>query len=299
MDSEILQFKGTEGTEGTEGTDVIEKALRAVSLVEAFLRKAAEDGGRPCVMTSFGKDSMVLLHVVGQACERTGVRMPDCVCFREPFDARKYRFAHRMAEFLGLRVYDWRPSATAMQQAGDEFEVQNYYRWGQHGAMTCPTGIVPPEEGQEFLCAVDDLLMKPLAPPIDGPWTHFLIGHKGSDADPIYGGDAGTRVEWRMVPGAGEFLFPLRDFTDDDIWDLSELEQIPQNGDRYQGREQNMDDLRANPDFFHACTRCLDRRPEAGRFVTCPKRGGATVENISSRVAWADQSKPSYMEDQD
>lgn len=279
-------------------TDSIrDKGRHSMALISAFTRQAAASGGRIAIATSFGKDSMVLLHLVAVHCLEEGIPMPDCVCFKEPFEASKYRWGQDMAERMGLTVYDWRPSATAMQQEGTEFEVQNYYRFGPRGIMTCPTGIVPPQAGRPFRCAMEDFLNKPKAPPLDVPWTHWIIGHKGTDSDPIYGGDAGTRVEWRIVPGVGEFLFPLRDWTDADIWAFSAAEGVPQNAMRYKDGKQDMDDLRWNPDFFHACTACLDRRPEAPRFVPCPRRAGAVIENISARVPWADQSKPTYMED--
>jgi hypothetical protein len=270
-------------------------ADKAVALACRFIGAAHRDGGRLAVMTSFGKDSMVLLDVMRRAAAHMRTPMPDCICFREPFEAGKYAWGQRMAEVFKLTVYDWRPSGTAMQQEGDEFEVQNYYRFGPHGIMTCPTGILPWNGEGDFRCALDDFLNKPLAPPVNGPWTHFMVGHKGSDADPIYGGDAGTRVDWRIVPAVGEFCFPLREWTDADVWAYTAEFDVPQNPDRYRDGAQQLDDLRANPDYFTACTACLDRRPGAPRFVECPKRG-AVIENVSGRVPWADQSKPSYME---
>lgn len=289
-----------------ENAHLAQRVAGAVDLAERALRACAAAGGRPAVLTSFGKDSMVLLHLARAAAARLGAPMPDCICLTEPMEAGKYAWGQRVAEKWDLRVYDWQPSLTAMQQEGDEFEVQNYYTFGRPGGtITCPTGIVPmpadcpPDQWRKYLCAFDDLYCKVLAPVdgIRGPWTHFLVGHRGDDADPIYGGDAGTRIDWRIVPGVGEFVFPLREWSEADIWDATELYGIPVNRARYKGRAQDMDDLGANPDYFHACTRCLDRRPEAPHFVECPRRGGARIENVAAKVRWADQTKPSYMRD--
>ena len=67
-------------------------------------------------------------------------------------------------------------------------------------------------------------------------------------------------------------VFPLRHWTDQDVWDYTELNRVPYDKRRYQNRAE-LDDKWLNPDYVHACTACIDPRedaqdralPEAGR----------------------------------
>jgi hypothetical protein len=130
---------------------------------------------------------------------------------------------------------------------------------------------------------------------LDAVW----IGHKGCDSDPILGGDAGTRIEGRIVPGQATMYFPLRDWTHNDIWDYIEKNDVPYDEDRYEkvdGRWGEKRDKSHNVDYVHACTRCVDRRVDAPKFVDCPKLK-MKIENVAHMVPWSDQQKLSYMTD--
>jgi len=249
----------------------------------------------PVVATSFGKDSMVLIHLLLSL----GIK-PPMVFFREPFMPKRYEFSNEVIKHFGLTVYDWRPFKTSMQQNGDEVEIQNYYAINMKCSvnMTCPTGIVPPVEGKDFLCGLRDLLLKPLGGGFDAPWDVCYIGHKISDSDPIYGGDAGCRTEFRVTPYGMDFSYPLQDWTHEDIWEYSEEHNVPQNMKRYfkkeDGTYDQLEDKTYNPDYFEACTKCLVRGGD--KYVVCPKTG-LRIENISDKVPWGDQNKPSYMVD--
>ncbi len=236
---------------------------------------------------------MVLLHLL-----RSEGLNPEVVFFREPWQPAKYEFQDRVIREWGIVAYSWHPKRSAMQQEGEEFEVQNWYRFNAT-QLTCPTGIAEPVEDLPWACALD-VLRRPkqrelTMAHVDALW----IGHKGCDSDPILGGDAGTRIEARVLPQEASLLFPLRDWSHDDIWQYIEEQGVPYDEARYEkvnGKWRERPDKRANADYVHACTRCLDRRPEAPKFVECPKLG-MTIENISGRVPWAEQEKLSYMED--
>jgi hypothetical protein len=165
--------------------------------------------------------------------------------------------------------------------------------------MTCPTGIVDPEKDLPWVCSLD-ILERPKqshlqASAFDCVW----IGHKGCDSDPILGGDAGTRIESRILPNTANMMFPLRDWSHDDIWEYIELNNIPYDSDRYEkvdGKWGEKKDKRHNMDYVHACTNCIDCRPTAPKFTHCP-RIDMIVENISSMVPWASQEKLNYMKD--
>ena len=245
------------------------------------------------VCWSGGKDSMALLHIM----RSMGINLP-LIFFREPWQPWKYEFHDKLIRDWKLLVYTWHPQESAFQQTNDEFEVQNLYQLNST-SLTCPTGIVEPAENAPWTCALD-ILKRPKQQALEmQPFQALWIGHKGCDSDPILGGDAGTRIEARFVPGQATMLFPLRDWTHDDVWEYLESHGVPYDDKRYEktadGWREKANKLH-NVDYVHACTRCLDRRENAAKFVPCPKLG-MTVENIAHLVPWAAQEKLTYMQD--
>lgn len=235
---------------------------------------------------------MVLLHLF----LTIGKKLP-IIFFREPWQPKKYKFQESVIAKFNLEVYTWHPYATAFQQNGDEFEVQNMYQINTT-TLTCPTGITPIVEGLPHICAID-ILNRPKQTGLMADWDMIWIGHKGCDSDPILGGDAGTRINARFGTGWSNLMFPLKDWTNEDIWSYIESNDVPWDRDRYEkvdGSYREKADRSCNVDYVHACTACIDRRPEAQRFVYCPKFKGF-VENASSRFPWYDQTPLSYMKD--
>lgn len=245
----------------------------------------------PFLLWSGGKDSMALLHMLFV---EHGTRCP-VVQFREPWQPWKYEFQHRMIEKYGLEVHTWGPTESAFQQTDDEFEVQNLY-YINNTPFTCPSGITPIEDGKPFVCSVD-MYHRPKQQGIHSNWDLAVVGHKACDSDPIYGGDAGTRVEMLNNGDMMSTVYPLRNWTHDDVFQYCEDNDIPIQQDRYEkvdGKWRERDNRDTNCDYVHACTRCVDRR--SGKFVNCPKYL-MRIENISDKVRWANQDIPKYMED--
>lgn len=243
---------------------------------------------------SGGKDSMVLLHLM----RSMGIQLP-VVFFREPWQPRKYEFHDRIIRGWELQVLSWHPSGVAYQQTGDEFELQNLYRLGPN-ELTCPAGIVPPAPGLSWACAIE-MGLRPTQERLD-VYPHFQaiwVGHKGSDQDVVLGGDAGTRVHAVNQADGVMSVFPLRDWTDADVWAYIEANDVPYDEARYEKHEgvwRERPDRGHNADYVHACTACIDRRLCAPKFVHCPKIG-AMIENAPERVSWIEPRKLSYMQD--
>lgn len=251
------------------------------------------NSGKPVIAWSGGKDSMALLDLVYN---KVGVKLP-VVFFREQWQPHKYAFQNRIIEEWGLEVYTWHPTYSMFQQTGDEFEVQNKYIF-DNTDMTCPTGITPIEEGQPWVCALD-IYDRPKNNGIIAGWDVMFVGHKHCDSDPIYGGDAGVRVDVRINPNQCNAYYPMKDWTHDDVFQYCEENNVPIQLDRYEkveGKWGEMDDRSNNCDYVHACTKCVDKRENAPKFVHCPKLN-CTIENVSARVLWADQSIPTFMKD--
>lgn len=237
----------------------------------------------------------MLLHLL-----RSEGLNPSVVFFREPWQPRKYAFHDWLIREWELQIISWHPTAVAFQQRGDEIELQNGYCINGIN-ITCPTPIGPPEDGLSWACAVD-MAQRPTQGPLDvrpAPQAVW-VGHKRCDSDSVLGGDAGTRIEARVQGDGTAILFPLRDWSHAEVWEYIERFDVPYDEARYEKHEgvwRERPEKRHNADHVHACTACIDRRPEAPRFVECPKLQ-MTIENCSSRLPWIEPTKLSYMEDQ-
>jgi len=249
--------------------------------------------GYPVLAWSGGKDSMALIYLMWEM----GLRMP-VMFFREQWQPWKYKFQDMIIRELGLEVYTWHPAMSKFQQTDDEFEVQNLYKFGLNevSQVTCPTGITPMEDGKPWACGID-IYSRPKNEMLKVNWDTMFIGHKGCDTDIILGGDIGTRIDIRVFPVGANSVFPLKDWTHEDIWQYITDNDIPFDSDRYEcvdGVWGEKKDRSYNCDYVHACMACIDKR--GPKVVYCPKYN-QDIENISDRVEWAEKLKLSYMED--
>lgn len=134
-----------------------------------------------------------------------------------------------------------------------------------------------------YACGLD-ILSRPRANS-EFPWDLALIGHKDCDTDPVLG-----RIPlWApIVPHAGgtSLGYPLKDWTDADIWDYIEHHGVPMDEGRYDVEHRtNWPSRRLNADWMHACTRCVEVGfPER---VDCPKLN-REVRGASHTVLWVD-----------
>jgi len=266
---------------------------KLLSDTKAFILNACRNTpGSHVVAWSGGKDSMVMLHLLREM----GINLP-VAFFREPWQPWKYSFQDGIIRDWSLVCYTWQPVESAFQQNGDEYEVQNAYYFNATG-ITCPTGITKPVEGQPLVCSLD-ILNRPKQPPIKTDWSFVWVGHKRCDSDPILGGDVGTRVGIRVNAPQATAIYPLKDWTHDDVWEYIEKFDIPYDKARYEkinGKWGERSDRSGNCDYVHACTRCIDSRADASRFVHCPKFN-TTIENVSSKIPWVTPVVQSYMRD--
>ena len=209
------------------------------------------------------------------------------IFYRDPWWPSKYAFAERIISEFGLTTFDYAPLAVTLWEGESIMAFTNHYQIGPlpGGVLLLPKNILPPEPGRKFLCGLKDVLQRPTGN-FNYPWDVVLIGHKSSDEDQI-AGKVTLHVDVKQNNGIGpDALFPLRAWTDADIWEFTRRYDVPQQPDRYDrttGTERH--DKGPNSDYAHVCIACCDRRQKAAA-VHCPKLN-AMVSNIADRVPYA------------
>lgn len=218
-----------------------------------------------------------MLHLVRAA----GYDWP-VVFYREPFFPKKYDFANRVISEWGLTVYDYHPRFRTVFSRNGNVEIIGHYPFGKSEIMV-PTGLYEPDNfSEKFLCAKDDVLSRAVGE-FNVPWSAFVVGHKDCDKDPLQG-DLKLHLDQKQTPGCPTMVFPIRNWTDEDVWNYSENYGVPIHTDRYEkvdGKWREKNDRSLNPDWFPSCARCIDC--EAGEYVFCPKVNGV-INNVGKQV---------------
>lgn len=225
---------------------------------------------------------MVMLDLVLRARHN----LPVIYWKREHHFPQKNRFANEMIEQYDLEVYDYPPEYVRLVRKGSLIEAINYFSIGKH-TIEVPSGILSPEPGKKFLCALYDMYLKPTGK-YDFPWDAMFIGHKDSDVDPLRGAVPLLVDEYKHNADCPIFTFPIRHFTDEDIWEYTKRFGVPQDTQRYTGDGENP---AYNNDYYPACTACIN--PENPEIVYCPK-AKTNIPNVSSRIVWAKNIRPAY-----
>ena len=258
-----------------------------VAAAQALIRRVLETYKRPAVMSSFGKDSMVMLDIL----KRMGVKLP-VIFHREPYCPSKDLFANEAIEREQYAVFDYQPSETAVVKNNGHMEIVNFYQVGPRLWNWMPTGIRKPEEGKPWLCGYVDLYRKPFGT-FEFPWDVAFLGHKSSDVDPVLG-PIPLAVDIKVNDGGCHYAYPVRHFTDADVWSYTEQFGVPFNEKRYDKANgyREFSDITWNNDYYHACTRCLDR--DEPPVVFCP-RLGYEIPNISKEIRSVEPTRPAYI----
>lgn len=257
--------------------------------VQAAILLIAQFDDKPIVLSSFGKDSIVLLDLI----KKSGKRYP-ILFFKEPFFPKKYEFANDVIHKEDYTVYDYPPLDNAITQRGYSFEIINYHQVSSNPVRTLylPTGIVSPDLTKPYLCGLEDIFNKPKCSGFDFPWKTLFIGHKSSDVDPILGG-VQLKVD-SFVDGEITYVFPLRYFTDEDIWNYTIREDLRINEKRYNRNDnwKEFKDYTYNPDYFPACITCMNR--DSGNTVFCPKLG-KLIPNVAATLPFIEVDVSHYL----
>ena len=237
-----------------------------------LIKKSVESSKNPAVLCSFGKDSIVLLHLARQIMSDIPV-----IYFREPFFPKKSRFANEMIEKWNLVAYDFPPFNIHTLQKDDSFEVIKLYSVGADDFIFMPFGIEKYKEGEKFFCSKHDLLERPTGRLNEFKWDTLFIGHKSVDTNPLLGDIPLVKDTAQFE--VTKFCYPLRHWTNNDIWQYIRENDVPYNVDRYQEDNSEHPDHVYSEDYCAACFKCLDYNEPAR--VLCPKTN-QIIDNVSS-----------------
>lgn len=224
-----------------------------LELIEMYLSISKN----PVCLCSFGKDSLTMLHLIRR------VKKVPVIFFREPFFQSKFIYPQKIASEWELDVYDYPPSAIHYIQLDNYFDVYNFYYVDGKTHLVLYTGVRKYVEGDTFLCAVGDLLLRPKVQRYEFKWDCIFHGHKQSD--PIYLAPS-IPLPISIPFGPATLVLPIREWTDEDIWGYIKKHNVPYNKERYEEKDE-----RANGDIFPTCYDCLDYRL-MGRDIVCPKK---------------------------
>jgi hypothetical protein len=251
------------------------------------IEKVVCDHKRPAIMSSFGKDSMVVLAL----CRMLKLDL-DVIYHRNLLFPHKNRFAVGIKNDWNLRVHDWLPIEAGVKTNSRMIEPVLRYRHGKTSAISVPVNVLEPKQGEAYACGLADIINIPKeTTPKPYPWDLLLWGQKSSDVDQFEGHCTLTSdyIE-PMVDGAPALFYPIRDWSHDDVWDFILKHKIPYQTDRYNPETRKEHESKySNNDYIPACMNCLDKRK--GDTVFCPKLQ-KVIPNLFHTVMDCDEKLP-------
>lgn len=220
-----------------------------------FIREQLQIVKAPCLLSSFGKDSMVMLWLVRRLKPEIDVVYFDA--FPSP---TKHRFALDIAQKWKLNLHSPIARARDVVAKDDHVELGELFELAPERLTYFPIEAEPYyTPAADCLCALDKIFA-PVAAKCDFGFDSAFTGIRGDDVDPIWG--KGVPPASVIDQDGFKLIYPLRDWTERDIWDASFAYGIPQNEARYFNN-----DMTANNDYYPLCTKCLASDGE----VICPQ----------------------------
>lgn len=166
---------------------------------------ALHEARRPAVLCSFGKDSMLLLHLVREALPQVPV-----IWFRTGQDER---FAKRMIAKWNLMVVSWAPAAIQLLINGDQRTLALEYAFGP-----CHLPVLVDLEG-DGPCALKKFAR--CTPELVVPFDLLFLGYKDTDSHWVRG-DAPLFPLQPSMPF--QLCTPLRHMEDEQV--LAHIDEL-------------------------------------------------------------------------
>jgi len=235
----------------------------------------------PIIYSGMGKDSICVIHL----CHFVLGFKWDVMFHRDPFFPEKYRYANKMIRMWNLVCRDYPAHKCTVFYKNNTFEVVRHYQVGFRDMVLCAM-LYEPEEFKpgEYLCALKDIYLQPKGN-AEYIWDIGIQGHKASECKP-HSGMKPNLLRWPMkhMIDAPDWLQPLQDWTEEDVYQYMVDNEIPINTDVYdviEGKLVPKSDSTFNPDRRPACYRCMV--PSNPGVVACPRKG-CLINNISDQL---------------
>jgi hypothetical protein len=255
--------------------------------VERWLAASAN----PVVLWSGGKDSTAMLHLIRF---KVGAQTP-VVQWREPRFRHRYAHSDMLAQAWDLEMYDWAPIGYALTDGYDietgvpRFDFVKMYEMAPRKVMFLCLGTEEPQPEElasgRYLCGLD-ALKRPTGT-FNFPWDAAFHGQKSADVDLIKG-QVPLAQDALVQAGVPTQYYPMRHWSDADVWNYLEDEGVPNDETRYEkadGVWRHRKDKSANSDYYPMCWNCINRH--LGETVYCPKNSCET-NNISHLAPYID-----------
>jgi hypothetical protein len=256
---------------------------------------------KPIIYWGGGKDSTVLLHIVREM----GIKWP-CMFHRDPYFPKKYIYVNWLIAEWDLICYDYPAYKCSVFWQNGTFEVVRHFYCGPQDMILCAMLYKPEEfiEG-EYLCAYKDVYLQPKGS-YHYAWDVGLQAHRMHESKPHSGHKPnGLRWVFKRIPNGTDFVQPLREWTNQDVFEYSNINNLPFNDRVYyvdNGEFLPLPDSTYNPDRRPACYECM--LPSKDMAVFCPKFQSLTnnvFESLEKTVMPIDyanyQARPCLKED--
>jgi 3'-phosphoadenosine 5'-phosphosulfate sulfotransferase (PAPS reductase)/FAD synthetase len=236
------------------------------------IKAAVANARRPAAMLSFGKDSMVMAHIIRASVGVNPLRAHaypiDVIYHRDPWFPHKSSFADSVIRSWSMEVHDFPPMTTGVKVKPDMLELVARYSFGIR-ELDIPKNVCSPQDypRRDFICGYNDWINRPKSFVMHYPWDVVFIGHKSSDVDQ-FDGAIPLKAD-TAKGGAVNIVFPLREWSDDDVWNYIDEHKIPVQQARYHIATKSESNWHSN-DHINACTACIDPRVTTPT-VFCPK----------------------------
>lgn len=231
-----------------------------------FLAEILNKYKNPVLYCSFGKDSMVLLHLFLSRNSRIPI-----IYHRDPWFPRKNVFADFVIGLWNLEVHDYPPARVSLCHGKEMIALVSEYQCSPQATVSVLKNALEFKDGDDpdkFMCGLR-FLMRPLGG-LAYPWDVALVAHKDCDEDQIFG-IVPLKSPLVYRDEGPDYAFPLKEWSHDDIWNYTEEHNLPFQADRYNISERKeWPDKTFNSDWYPVCLRCVDKRTQ-GQQVWCPK----------------------------
>jgi hypothetical protein len=230
---------------------------------------------KPVLAVSFGKDSMVMLHLLLSR----KIFLP-IIYYRDPWFSYKNRFADNVIADWKLEVHSYPPARVSLLHGKEIVALASEYQTGPVSTVSVLKNALEFKDGdntEDFLCGVN-FLTRPCGIFIF-PWDVVFVAHRDDDVDQIYGPvPLHSQIVYR--DDGPDYVFPLKEWSYASIWDYTERFNVPYQTDRYDlATKRELPDKTYNSDWYPVCIRCVDKRLH-GQKVFCPKLE-VELENVA------------------